>query len=419
MSPPPRPNPRDVSRKGRGVMADAPNAGVLARLYEELNYPGAARLGAVVRRRGFRIPQGEVAAFVHRQATGQIFTRHRTQGGRVTAFDVDRRWFADLIDLTAQPSGRHKYILAVQDVFSRLLYARSLISKTPKAVAEAFADILREEGGHPVELTTDGGPEFTRTFGDLLAEEHIEHSVKDQQAHNALATLDRAIQSMKQALFKRMEAKGTRSWAELLPATVRGLNAAPHMHLMGEAPEDVEGNSALRFQLKEEAAEAARGNQARAEARAAALKAAGGFRAPLANAGPHSRAFKPRYSGAVHAVGQTDGYRVTDASTGRLFRAAAVKPVPLVASEARAEVPDLRTGSAQTRDRRLGALEPFREGVAAAVGDGNPLHQVVARMKALGIVAVLRRSNVALNFAQALRLLGYRIENYTVFPPPR
>jgi len=392
------------------------NADALARLYEELNFPGAARLLAAVRRRGLRIPQGEVAAFVRRQATGQIFTRHRTQGGRITAFDINRRWFADLIDLTAQPSGRHKYILVVQDVFSRLLYARALTSKTPKAVAEAFADTLRE-GGQPVELTTDGGPEFTRAFRDFLAEKHIEHSVKDQRAHNAIATLDRAIQSLKQALFKRMEAKDTRSWAELLPAAVKGLNAAPHTHLMGEAPKDVEDNAALRFELKKEAVKDTQGNQAKAEARAATLKANGGFRAPLANTGPHTRAFKPRYSGAVHMVGQTDGYRVNDASTGKVFRAAAVKPVPLDTSETRAEAHDLRTGSAQTRDRRLAALEPFREGVAVAVGDGNPLHRVVARMKDLGMDAVLRRSNVALNFAQALRLLGHRIENYTVFPP--
>ena len=51
-------------------------------------------------------------------------------------------------------------------------------------------------------------------------------------------------------------------------------------------------------------------------------------------------------------------------------------------------------------------------------GDGGaPLHQVVARMKALGMTDVLRRSNVALNFAQALRLLGYRVENCTARPP--
>ena len=70
--------------------------------------------------------------------------------------------------------------------------------------------------GTPLELNTDKGSEFTSgDFPQLLDEQGIAHRVKDPQDRNAIATLDRAIQSLKPALSQG-------NWAMKLDAAVKG-----------------------------------------------------------------------------------------------------------------------------------------------------------------------------------------------------
>ena len=70
--------------------------------------------------------------------------------GKIAAADLNSRWFADLIDFTAAPSAvtgkdvglrptsdGERYILVVQDVFSRFLYTEALLDKRPATVAVA------------------------------------------------------------------------------------------------------------------------------------------------------------------------------------------------------------------------------------------------------------------------------------------
>ena len=104
---------------------------------------------------------------------------------------------------TAQPSGEFQYVLAVLNVFSKELWARPLRTKTPAVVTEAFREILQGQE-LPSRLDTDLGSEFTGPFAQLLEEKDIFHVVKDPQDVNALAPLDRAIQTLKQSMFRRV-----------------------------------------------------------------------------------------------------------------------------------------------------------------------------------------------------------------------
>ena len=85
--------------------------------------------------------------------------------------------------------------------------------------------------------------------------------MKDPQDRNAIATLDRAIQSLKLALSQG-------NWAMKLDAAVSGQNKAPHGHLMMSAPNEVQGNDVLQFALKQEGARAQEHNEGIAEKRA-------------------------------------------------------------------------------------------------------------------------------------------------------
>ena len=67
-----------------------------------------------------------------------------------------------------QTKDGERYILVVQDVFSRFLYTEALTNKTPQVVAKAFEDILSRAGTTPYSLTTDPGPEFEGPFKEML-----------------------------------------------------------------------------------------------------------------------------------------------------------------------------------------------------------------------------------------------------------
>jgi len=177
-----------------------------------------------------------------------------SQQGKIVAVSLNERWMADLIDLTAQPSGKSgeggssgsadspqrpfQYILVVQNVFSRELYARPLRSKDPETVAEAFKSIL-ETAPKPGRLDTDNGAEFQGPFDELLEKEGIQHIFKDVQDPNALGTLARAIQLLKRAIFRKVVAEHDPDWAATLPDTVAGMNDTVHSTLQGHTPEQV------------------------------------------------------------------------------------------------------------------------------------------------------------------------------------
>ena len=102
----------------------------IKRVFDELNGPSASKLLSALRAEGLRVKRGEVDAFVARQSVRQVQAPRYKFDGKIAADGINDRWFADLIDFTAAPSDggksvglhpaeRFKYILAVQDVFSR------------------------------------------------------------------------------------------------------------------------------------------------------------------------------------------------------------------------------------------------------------------------------------------------------------
>ena len=133
-----------------------------------------------------------------------------------------------------------KFILVVQDIFIRNIYTVSLAQNNPRAVATAFQIILTEGGLTPTELNTDMGAEFTSdAFPRLLQENGISHRKKDPRDRNAIATLERAIQTLK---LNIMNTGASGTWAERLARVTKGQNEAPHDNLRGSAPNDVRKN---------------------------------------------------------------------------------------------------------------------------------------------------------------------------------
>ena len=142
----------------------APTADEILELYDELNFPSATKLRAALLKKGYRARLSDVEAFVKAQTPTQLFAKGPKYRGHIISSRVNERWALDRIDFTAEPDGKNKYILLVQDIRSRKIWAKALAEKRPSDYIEAFKSIVRD-AGRPKGLNFDGEfdvPQFIR-----------------------------------------------------------------------------------------------------------------------------------------------------------------------------------------------------------------------------------------------------------------
>ena len=137
-------------------------------VFEELNFPSAPRLKRVLAARGIPFNANEVDRLVRGETTRQVQAPRYKFDGKVASSHLHSRWFADLVDFSAAPSegtGKdvglrptsdgERYILVVQDVFSRKIWTEAIIDKRPSTTAVAFQRIIDKASATPTALTSD------------------------------------------------------------------------------------------------------------------------------------------------------------------------------------------------------------------------------------------------------------------------
>ena len=173
----------------------------VAALYKQLSYPSAARFKAALAKRGLNVP-AFVKQLVSEQGSRQLFAPPPRFTGKVVAQHIDERWASDVIDFQSKTvkKGAPVYVLLVQDISSRFLFATALRNKAE--VEAGFLRLVRDTNRKPDELNTDLGSEFTnRSFQAMLQREGIRHVTKE--GPQDLATLDRAIGELRAVLSRR------------------------------------------------------------------------------------------------------------------------------------------------------------------------------------------------------------------------
>ena len=110
-------------------MEKSPTPEQILELYDELGRPSATNFAAELRSTyGMRVTPAEVQRnIVGLQAERQVAARLPKYEGKIFSLGLDERWFADVMVLPAQSSVRQ--VLVVQDVFSRVLWARPMASQ--------------------------------------------------------------------------------------------------------------------------------------------------------------------------------------------------------------------------------------------------------------------------------------------------
>ena len=375
-------------------------------LASELGFPSANKLWSEVRKRNIDVPKDEVLKYVRSLGLRHVFQRRPAYQGRIVATKINNRWAADLIDYNAKPSvdkeggPPYQYILIVQDIFSRVLFAHALKTKDPEVVQQAFESIVRR-AGVPDVLDTDHGNEFTGAFRDYLQDERIRHNVSDARNKNARATLDAAIKNIRQQIARISVAEDRRDWASFLQRALEAHNKTEHSSLIGRAPYQIHWDRDAQFNLRYKAAQDLQHNSELIERRGQRLLQEGGFRneEPIKN--KFERAFTPHYEGKAHAVAKVLGPTVYD-EEGRGYPTRHVLPVER-SSEA-VNTTNLQGGSARIDRVRLEKLEPHRAAITAFVGAGKTENEVVRYMKTLGMDQL---TNAGFNFRNMLKLLGF------------
>lgn len=329
-------------------------------VFEELNYPSAQKLKRVLEDRHIAYNKKEINNLVQREAVRQVQAPKYRFDGKIKAFDIDDRWFCDLIDFTAAPSDRGEvYILVVQDVFSRFLWTEALTSKRREVVAKAFKDILTRSGATPRSVTCDLGSEFTGPFKDFIEQQGIEFSQKRKEDINAIATIDTAIAQLKKALARDTRKIGTNDWASRLQKVTQGQNNNPiEEYLEGMPPSNVRNNPDLIDLLKQKNLQYSEHNRKKIEKRAQAIEDAGRFRIMENKGGNFTRGFKPRF-GEIREVQQISGAIVED-TKNKTHLTKFVLPVKDTTSDTGPRRIEQK-GSALTDATRKSRLQPFAD----------------------------------------------------------
>lgn len=357
-------------------MTDSPDelGRKIAKLYRDLSYPSEAKFRAALRKKGIRVSADFVKEIVQDQTTRQLSAPAPRFTGHVTARTIDQRWAADLMDLTSKSSkGQPAYILVVQDIFSRFLFARPLKSKAETAAA--FSRIVEESGRKCEELGTDRGSEFTSaSFRSRLANLGITSRLK--VAAQDLATLDRAMGVLRATLSRRT-AESNNPWHEELEAAVDSMNNTAHAGIYGEEPADVMKDKDLQFDLRYHNAEMAAENQEQAAKRGKRLTETGAFRV-LKNPTAFKRAGGQNWSSEVHEVGAVEGGRVKD-KDGESFPMSVVKAVPRTSVSAE-DSGIAKRGDVRADARRRTAFQPYQRDILDAIARAGSSGLSTARL---------------------------------------
>jgi hypothetical protein len=376
-------------------------------LASDLGFPSGTKLWNEVRKRDINVPKSEVLQYVRSLGLRHVFQRRPAYEGKIASTEINRRWAADIIDYNAKPSPDKKnggppyqYILIVQDIFSRKLYAHALKTKDPEVVQQAFESIVGR-AGVPDVLDTDHGNEFTRAFADYLQDERIRHSVSDARNKNARGTLDAAIKDIRQKIVRISVAEDRRDWASFLARVIEAYNKSEHPSLIGRAPDQVRLDDDVRFNLRKRAAQDLQHNSDLIEKRGQRLEQEGGFRDELPIKNKFERAFTPHYEGKTHTVTKVIGPTVYD-EEGKGYPTRHVQPVEPTSEAVNLE--GLQGGSERINRVRLEKLEPYRARIEEFVGDGKTENAVVRYMKQLGMDTL---TNAGFNFRNMLALLGF------------
>jgi len=205
-----------------------------------------------------------------------------------------------------------------------------------------------------------------------------------------IATVDRAISWLKEAIVKFRSSSGKPDWADHLQKTVKAWNSNSLDYLMREAPEDVKKGTDLELMLKRKNFEFAQHNARLLAKKTNKLTEKGHFRVYIAP--PKTKGWRrvgeARWSPEVHAVDKIEREIVVD-TEGKRYPIKEVLPV----EEASTELQLVGRGLSLASQKKRDALVQARD-------------EVVMLLERLGGRATIRKVSTSLRETDFFDLLA-------------
>jgi transposase InsO family protein len=385
-----------------------PDLAALTALYERLSYPSALNFRRAAEVAGIPLRLSEAKKFVETYSQRQVTSRANTYQGKITANQLDGRWQADLASYVAQEArvGYTKYthVLCVLDIFSRFMWTRRLRNASTRAVTTAFVEILESSGRKPIEMNVDKGAEFkSAQFRAMLDTKGID-ILRVSEGKNDIATLDRAIATLKLLLTRRTLTTGAGNWAVELKAATESYNNTGHTHLGFEAPGTVEDNDQLQFQLQVQAGKDHDQQDKVARRKNKKITEGASFRVPEISklAGfAKERSFKPKFQQDIRTLapeGTTAGRYVTD-TTGKQTLKSRIKVVPATSTAITIKRPG---GNTQRDPAKIEATIELALEIHANIRDSKNIAMITRELSARD--KILMRTHRVTNTKKFLQL---------------
>ena len=277
-------------------------------MYDQNPGIGSKQLYIKALKDGLDVNKRVVEDFHKRQGDKQVFQQRKTPNGETAPKDESEAQ-VDLIDMKAFPSGIYKHIIILVNVFTRKAYLKPITKKTPDVVERGLKTILDRAGPLKV-ISSDQGIEWSGKVAKLLENRNIAHRLKATGDRNAIAVVDRTIQTIRTKLSKVLTKKNKTRWDSEIQNVQDSYNNSSHGHLIGEEPGNVP--DMVKYELLEQSAEAIKRNNELNEKRTYALLPTMRYRAPLPRpVGLQERGFKPKF-GQIRVADRIEAGLVTD-----------------------------------------------------------------------------------------------------------
>ena len=213
-------------------------------LYKKYNYPSKKKLYMLAKLEGIKLTLKDIDDFLSKQHVQQIFSKKIPQKrGHIVSFVPDLRYEMDLVDMSnfSRKNGGYNWILMMIDIFNRKLYAYLLKNKDKNSILDALTKFFKTH--HPEIIISDNDTGFNSHLIKKLFDTHeSENYMVEPNDHKALGIIDRAIQTIKNIIYKYMKQENTTSYYKTLPFIIEAYNNTPNSGIFNIAPNAVEKN---------------------------------------------------------------------------------------------------------------------------------------------------------------------------------
>ena len=214
----------------------------LQTLYKKYNYPSKSKLYALAKKEGVKATMKDIETFLNKQNTQQIFSRKvRQKPGHIVAFRPETRFQMDLIDMSnfSTKNKGYNWIMLLIDIFTRKLYAYLIPNKDEKSILTVLNKFFADH--HPDIITSDNESGFkSKSVQKLMDDNKVINDMVEPQDHKALGVIDRAVQTIKNVIYKFMKEENTTTYINELPRIIKAYNDTPHSGILDIAPNDAD-----------------------------------------------------------------------------------------------------------------------------------------------------------------------------------